>query len=62
MNKSFDILIRQCDKLKYGSDDFVNSESFVEHFYQQIDKDYLNLVDTNETLIRLGFKVTDVKE
>ena len=58
---AFEILMQQCTKLKYGCDDFVSSLSFVEHFYAIYDKEYLQLVDTEENLNRLGFTVTNVK-
>jgi hypothetical protein len=57
VNSAFEILVKQCDKLKYGSDDFVSSESFVKHFYSQFDPEYVQYVDNDESLDLLGFKV-----
>ena len=46
LKSAFDILCKQCDKLKYGCEEFVSSESFVEHFFANYDKEFLQYVDT----------------
>ncbi len=61
-NSALDILIKQCNKLKYGSEDFVCGEQFVLDFYEQFDTEYHKYVDTDESLDRLGFKVKDAKQ
>jgi hypothetical protein len=57
VKKAIEILCRQSDGLKYGADDFVCSESFVDHFNQTFDYDYVQLVDDEERIEMLGFNV-----
>ena len=37
IKRGFDILVNQVQKLKYGCEEFVSSESFVEDFFSQFD-------------------------
>jgi len=61
VTSAFAILVSQCDKLKYGCDDFLGSMSFVEYFYQKFDEAFIHLVDTETSLDRLSFHVENVK-
>lgn len=61
VTSAFAILVSQCDKLKYGCDDFLGSMSFVEYFYQKFDEAFIHLVDTEANLDRLCFHVSNVK-
>eukprot|EP00347_Sterkiella_histriomuscorum_P004176 403361458 len=65
IKRAFDILISQTNKLKYGCDSadgsFVCPESFVEYFFNNFDMEYLDLVDTDDMIERLGFEYHDIK-